>query len=343
MNACLFVGLDVHKKSISWCAKRSDGKIFGQGSVKANRQSLIEWVRSFNEPWIGGMEATLFTGWIYDFLKPHAQELKVAHPLMLRAIAASKKKNDKIDAGKIADCLRADLLPECYMAPVEIREMRRELRFRNLLVGEAVKMKNKISGVLMEVGAEYDKEKLHRKKYFNELLENLDSEVAPQSVVRMLKMSRGHMEIFSAGQKSLIQSLQTDFRLSDRVKRLMTIPAVGEVLALTWALEIGEPERFKTVGQALSYCGLTSPQRESAGVNKRAPISKQRNKHLQTILVEAAKLGPRYNPQLKVVHERELQKGNKNRASLAVARKLVAYLLAVDKSGKDFELRDVNM
>ncbi len=343
MNACLFVGLDVHKKSISWCAKRSDGKVFGEGSVKANRQSLAQWVRNFNEPWIGAMEATLFTGWIYDYLKPHAEQLKVAHPLMLRAIAASKKKNDKIDASKIADCLRADLLPECYMAPSEIREMRRELRFRNLLVGEAVKMKNKISGVLMEVGAEYNKEKLHRRKYFNELLEGLDEEVAPQSVIRMLKMSRGHLEFFSAGQKSLVKSLQDDIRLSDRVARLRTIGGVGEVLALTWALEVGEPERFRTVGQALSYCGLTSPQRESAGVNKRAPISKQRNKHLQTILVEAAKLGPRYNPQLKAVHDRETAKGNKNRATLAVARKLVAYLLAVDKSGKDFEPREVKM
>src|SRR5438128_1971 len=52
------------------------------------------------------MEATIFTGWIYDHLKPHAEAVKVAHPLMLRAIAAAKKKNDRIDAGKIADCLR---------------------------------------------------------------------------------------------------------------------------------------------------------------------------------------------------------------------------------------------
>jgi len=50
------------------------------------------------------MEATIFTGWIYDCLLPHAEKLKVAHPLMLRAIAAAKKKNDKIDAAKIADC-----------------------------------------------------------------------------------------------------------------------------------------------------------------------------------------------------------------------------------------------
>jgi hypothetical protein len=54
--------------------------------------------------------------------------VKVAHPLMLRAIAAAKKKNDRIDAGKIADCLRCDFLPECHMA--SIRDRRRTLRYR---------------------------------------------------------------------------------------------------------------------------------------------------------------------------------------------------------------------
>lgn len=71
------------------------------------------------------MEATIFTGWIYDHLLPHAEQVKVAHPLMLRAIAAAKKKNDRIDAGKIADCLRCDFLPECHMASTAIRDRRR--------------------------------------------------------------------------------------------------------------------------------------------------------------------------------------------------------------------------
>jgi len=65
------------------------------------------------------MEATIFTGWIYDHLLPHAKQVKVAHPLMLRAIAAAKKKNDQIDASKIADCLRCDFLPECHMASTQ--------------------------------------------------------------------------------------------------------------------------------------------------------------------------------------------------------------------------------
>ena len=92
------------------------------------------------------MEATLFTGWIYDELKPHAVALKVAHPAMLKAIAASKKKNDRVDAQKIADLLRCDLLPECYMAPSKIREMRRMLRYRNMVVREAVRMKKQNFG-----------------------------------------------------------------------------------------------------------------------------------------------------------------------------------------------------
>jgi hypothetical protein len=80
------------------------------------------------------MEATMFTGWIYDYLRPHAAAVKVARPLMLRATAVAKKKNDRIDAGKIADCLRCDFLPECCMAPMEIRQRRRTLRYRKLLV-----------------------------------------------------------------------------------------------------------------------------------------------------------------------------------------------------------------
>ena len=117
----------------------------------------------------------------------------------------------------------------------------------------------------------------------------------------------------------------------------MTIPGVGEVTALTWALEIGDPHRF-SVRQAISYCGLYSAQKESAGKETRGPISKKRNKHLQAMLIEAAKLAPQRNPRLAEIHERELAKGNRNRATLAIARKLVTYLLTVDKTETDFVL-----
>ena len=68
----------------------------------------------------------------------------------------------------------------------------------------------------------------------------------------------------------------------------------------------------------------------------RTPLSRQRNKHIQSCLVEAAKLAPRYDHDLAVVYETEKKKGNANRATLAVARKMVAYLMAVDRGQRDF-------
>jgi len=161
----------------------------------------------------------------------------------------------------------------------------------------------------------------------------------PSSVVELLKLSRGQLELFAVIQRRLLKGLREQADLNQRVMRLQTIPGVGEILALSWALEVGEVKRFPSIGQAASYCGLTSAQHSSAGKEQREPISKQRNHHLQTILIEAAKLAPRHNPQLAAVHQRELQRGNRNQATLAVARKLVAYLLAVDKSGKPFAMR----
>jgi hypothetical protein len=123
---------------------------------------------------------------------------------------------------------------------------------------------------------------------------------------------------------------------SDSVGKLMTIDGVGEITALTWVLEIGDQTRFSNSRQAISHCGLCSAQKESAGKEQRGPISQKRNRHLQTILIEAAKLAPYWNPDLAVLREKEFARGNRNRATLAIARKLVEYLLAVDRRGTPF-------
>jgi len=166
MEPMYYIGLDVHKRTISYCVKDGSGTIHGEGSVPATRFDLDRWRKTLPQPWTAAMEATVFTGWIYDHLQPHAAALKVAHPLMLRAIAVAKKKNDRMDASKICDCLRCDFLPECYMASMAIRERRRTLRYRNLLVRQMVQMKNKISTLLMEAGVSYNKQRLHKAGYF---------------------------------------------------------------------------------------------------------------------------------------------------------------------------------
>jgi len=339
MERVYYIGMDLHKKKMVYCIKTDDGTVVSAGSVASTKAELLRWAKSIDREWIGGMEATMFTGWVYDLLKPLAKELKVAHPEMLKAITSSKKKNDRIDAEKIADLLRCGFLPECHMVSSETRELRRILRYRNLAVREAVKMKNKTAGLLMEVGAEYNKKRLHQKKYFGELMENLED--VPESVKNLLALSRSGLEMFDGIQKQLVRVLLGNKHIAERVRRLTTIRGVGEVVALTWVLEIDDPHRFPSIRKAVSYSGLCSAQNESAGKSKRGPISKKRNKHLQTVLIEAAKLAPRWNPELAEIHARESERGHKNRATLAVARKLVAFMLAVDKRGEDFKPKAV--
>src|SRR4051794_6712522 len=251
-----YIGLDVHKKTISYCMRDVSGQVHRQGTIGATRNELDAWMATLPQPWTVAMEATIFTGWVYDHVLPHAAQVKVAHPLMLRAIAASKKKNDKIDAGKIADCLRCDFLPECHMVSTEIWHRRRTMRYRHLVVRQMIQMKNRVSGLLLETGVPHNKQRLHKVKYFRELLAT-NPEVE-ESIRPLLKLSRESIERLQKTDYALVSSLERDPLLKERLQNLRTVPGVGPITALTWALEIGDVSRFHSVKQAISYCGLSS-------------------------------------------------------------------------------------
>jgi transposase len=325
-----YVGLDVHRQSVSYCIKRSEGTIVREGKVLAQRQDLTEWAQSLRDaPWCGGLEATICSHWIYHLLRPYAAELKMAHPARLKAITAAKRKTDCLDARTLADLLRCDLFPECYVMPSAYEQLREQLRYRSLIVLTSVKFKNKTAGLLIENGVPYETRKLHGKNYFAALLEDADG--MNEQLQRLLRFNRSQLETLARIDRAIIAILLKDPLLCDRIHQLRSVDGVGEITALTWALETGDPARFRNAKHAISYCGLCAAQRESAGVQKRGPISSQRNIFLQTTLIEAAHLAPRFNQTLRAVYEAELAKGHNNRATLEVARRLVRYLLAIDR------------
>jgi transposase len=220
------------------------------------------------------------------------------------------------------------------MASTEIRDRRRVLRYRHLLVKQMVQTKNRVSGLLMETGVEHNKSRLHKAGYFRRLLAT--STEIDDSIRPLLGLSRETIERCQKTEYALISLLQRDPLLADRIRRLRTVPGVGPITALNWALEMGDISRFRSIKQAISYCGLCGDERSSADKVMRMPLSKQRNKHIQHVLVEAAKLAPRQSAELALIHQRAIEKGNRNRATLAVARKMVAWLLAVDRENREF-------
>jgi transposase len=180
----------------------------------------------------------------------------------------------------------------------------------------------------------HNKQRLHKVGYFGELISK--NEEVPECILPLLRLSRETIVRCQKTEYALVSSLERDPLLAERLKRLRTVPGVGPITALTWALEIGDVSRFRSLKQAISYCGLCGDEKSSADKVLRTPLSKQRNKHIQSVLIEAAKLAPRQSHDLALIHEREKQKGHANRATLAVARKMVAYMLAVDRRELDF-------
>jgi transposase len=186
----------------------------------------------------------------------------------------------------------------------------------------------------METGVSYNKRRLHKVGYFADLMAT-NNEISA-CIRPLLRLSREHIERSQKLDYVLVSSLERDPLLKERLRRLRTVPGVGPITALTWALEIGDYTRFRSIKEAISYCGLCGDEKSSADKVMRMPLSKQRNKHIQRVLVEAAKLAPRLSHELAVIHHRERERGNANRATLAVARKMVAYMLAVERKQRDF-------
>ena len=149
MTSMNFIGLDIHKKTISYCVKDAAGEVLAEGTISSTRQSLDDWMVTLREPWTVAMEATMFTGWIYDYLLPHAAAVKVAHPLDAAGDRRGWARRRTIASmrARLPTCLRCNFLPECYMASTEIRERRRTLRgYRKLLVRQkCVQLRNKVS------------------------------------------------------------------------------------------------------------------------------------------------------------------------------------------------------
>jgi len=324
-----YVGLDVHRKSISYCVKQADGTIVREGKVEATRESLAEWAKTLPVPWCCGLEATICSHWVYECLKPFASRIQMANPSRLKAISSAKHKNDCLDARTLADLLRCNLFPDCYVPPAEYQQLRCFLHERFFLVRTRVMFKNKTAGLLIERGIPYETAKLHGKRYFSALLEQNASWL--EEVKPLLSFNRTQIEQLEEMDDLIVKCLVTDPRLKERIECLKSIDGVGDVTALTWAVEVGEPSRFPNERHAISYCGLCAAERESGGVQKRGPLSKQRNHFLQCTLIEAAHLAVRFNPKLRAIYESECQRGPKNRAGLEVARRLVRWLLAIDR------------
>ena len=270
-------------------------------------------------------EAAFGWGWLVQLLEDYGFEPHMVHPLRCKAIASARLKNDKVDAAILAQLLRADLLPEAWIAPPKVRQLRALLRHRASLVRVGTQQRNRIHAVAADHG--YDRSASYWTGPGRGWLAELDLPPASREIVTdCLAVIDGLARIIDRIDGELHQHAKAD----PRVTVLRTLPGVGEFTALVMVAEIGDITRFGSARKLASWAGLTPTVRGSDLKVRHGNISKQGSAWLRWVMNQAAQTAKR-SPDFAATYSSIARRRGKKIATIAISRKLLTrawHLLA---------------
>jgi transposase len=244
--------------------------------------------------------------------------------MRVKAIASARIKTDAIDASVLADLLRANLLPESYHAPKEVRAWKEAVRLRMSLVRLRVQVKNKIHALLWKAGLRSPFALFSKKG-----LRWLEEQTFSPEIATALAAYRRTLEFLDAQIEEAEQRMIADAKRRDDVKLLITIPGISYLSALTVMAEIGDIHRFSSPQKLMGYAGLVPSTYASGGKVRHGKITKTGSSWLRWVMIEAAHHQPLSKRGLSAYYENLKQRKDSKTATVATARKLVAVVFRV--------------
>ena len=331
----LYVGLDVHSRQSSLCILNSAGGTVNQIQVKGPRSAVVDRLRQIKEPFSICYEASCGYGHLYEQIRPMAAHIAVAHPGKLRLISNSKRKNDRVDAAKLAKLLLLDMVPQVHVPNVDVRAWRSLILLRQRLLGQLVRCKNRIRGVLREHDIAGPKWLWSKKQIA--WLESLELHSGAK-----LRLELAIEELLSLNEK--IKRVEKELkRYADRhpgVTLLKTIPGVGIRTAETFIAWVDDIARFRNVRQLGAYFGLVPCQDASADKNRLGHITRDGPAVMRKLITEATWTAVKKCPVFKRFFERVMGGKNdrKKIALIAAAHRLIRVMGVMLRSGEAYRI-----
>ena len=239
------------------------------------------------------------------------------HPLQCKAIASARLKNDKVDAAILAQLLRADLLPEAWIAPPAVRQLRALLRHRAQLVRLRTLLRNRIHAVLADHGQ--DRPAGCWSGPGRSWLASLPLPAVSREVI---EDDLAMIDALQVPIDRLDAEVRQRARSDPRVRILTQLPGVGPFTALVILAEVGDVTRFGSARKLAAWAGLTPTVRGSDRTVRHGHISKQGSAWLRWILCEAAQTAKRH-PDFAASYAAITRRRGKKIATTAIARKLL--------------------
>jgi transposase len=339
-----YLGMDVHAKSTVWSLLDASGEVEREGSIGTTAPALAALVQELarEEPILAGQEVGTMSYLVHDALSAIGTNVLSFNAAQLRMIAASRKKTDRRDAFWIGKALASGMYPHpVYIPTGEIRELRALLTRRRMLQTERNRWQYRAraalraSGRTLRTGGHSLRRSL---KGYLEVAIDLNAPLRETLALCQRQEASLALEL-----RLVDAELRRKARASDAIKRLETIPAVGDLVATTIYAWVGEIDRFPDAKSLAAYAGLVPSVYQSAASQRSGGITKQGSKALRSALVQSAHVltnrcrTAAARPLQEIGQRVRTSRGRRKIATVALARHLLRIAYYVLRDGTTYD------
>jgi transposase len=317
-----YVALDIHKQYCVVAGVDREGRVLLQ-PVRVEHADLEGWLKqSLRESDHVVIESTTNAWHVYDLLLPLAEQVLVANPIQVKQIANARVKTDIRDTLILARLLAANLVPEVWVPPLQVRQLRQLLSQRRQFVETHTQILNRMHSVAHRHHLRHPAGKRFNEKNTTWQKDKRLSQIE-QFQLGLEMENRVYIEKQISRIGKEVAKLSHQKPWADSMTYLMQLPGFGVITAMTILAAIGEVQRFGTAKHLASYSGLTSGLDQSGTHLIQKGITKEGRKELRWALVEVAQRAVKSDPVWKRKFQEMEKRMHRNQAMVAVARQLL--------------------
>jgi len=331
------IGVDYHKKFSYLVVKEEKGRVLRSGQITNSKKAVADFLKPFKDDSTAVLESCRNWCVMHDWLEDIVGDVILANPYKVKAIAEAKIKTDKIDATVLADLLRADLVPQAYIAKRPVRDMRNLLRERIYFVRLRTMTKNRITTIFDRYPEEVRKEKAKTDLFGKKgraQLENIELRPADRALINRELNFIDFINVFI---KEVEEVIAENFQISKNAKYLKTIPGIGQFFSMLIDAEVGDINRFRNEKKFAAYIGLVPSTYSSGGNTVNGRIIKRGNKLLRRAFIEAVIPAIAHDEYMRWEYDKLRERMNYNKAKTAMARKLSSIAFKCLKEQRNYK------
>ena len=331
----LYAGIDLHSNNSVVVVQDEEDHVVGRRRLANDLSAVCAWLEPYRHDLAGVVvESTYNWYWLVDGLMEQGYTVHLANTVAIQQYNGLKYRDDASDARWLAKLLRLGELPEGYIYPRTERAIRDLLRKRSQLVRQATMNLLSIQNLFARnrgEGINADRVKQLTPEAVDATFEDGNVALAVKSALKVMKCLQEQI-------LSLEKAVHGQVGLRNGYKKLLTVPGIGKILAMTIMLETGDINRFPGVGNYVSYGRLVGSSHLTNGKRKGSGNTKNGNAFLCWAFIEAANFAIRHNETIRHYYQRKQARTKRIVALKAVAHKLARACYYIIKEDVAFEL-----